>query len=76
MDTADTGAGTKMMNKGKGCYPVSWFFLSLLAALGLATSDAVKKGSVYYTSESLYRLTPKAISGIEEIAGYLDRYED
>ena len=42
----------------------------------LGSLDAVKKGRVYYTSESLYRLTPKAISGIEEIAGYLDRYED
>jgi len=40
----------------------------------LNSLDAVKKGRVYYTSESLYRLTPKAISGIEEIAGYLGRY--
>jgi iron complex transport system substrate-binding protein len=40
----------------------------------LNSLDAVKKGRVYYTSDSLYRLTPKAISGIEEIAGYLDRY--
>ena len=40
----------------------------------LGSLDAVKKGRVYYTSESLYRLTPKAISGIEEIAGYLGRY--
>jgi iron complex transport system substrate-binding protein len=39
----------------------------------LSSLDAVKKGRVYYTSESLYRLTPKAISGIAEIAGYLDR---
>jgi iron complex transport system substrate-binding protein len=40
----------------------------------LNSLDAVKKGRVYYTSELLYRLTPKAISGIEEIAGYLGRY--
>ncbi|MEN6319657.1 MAG: helical backbone metal receptor [Syntrophaceae bacterium] len=40
----------------------------------LNSLDAVKKGRVYYTSESLYRLTPKAISGIEEIAGHLGRY--
>lgn len=39
----------------------------------LNSLDVVKKGHVYYTSESLYRLTPKAISGIEEIAGYLGR---
>ncbi len=35
--------------------------------------DAVRKGRVYYTSEDLYRLTPKAVRGIEEIAGYLGR---
>jgi iron complex transport system substrate-binding protein len=40
----------------------------------LNSLDAVKKGRIYYTSESLYRLTPKAISGIEEISGYLRRY--
>jgi iron complex transport system substrate-binding protein len=40
----------------------------------LGSLEAVKKGRVYYTSESLYRLTPKVISGIEEIAGYLSRY--
>jgi ABC-type Fe3+-hydroxamate transport system substrate-binding protein len=39
----------------------------------LNSLDAVKKGRIYYTSESLYRLTPKAISGIEEISGYLRR---
>jgi iron complex transport system substrate-binding protein len=37
----------------------------------LGSLEAVKKGRVYYTSESLYRPTPKVISGIEEIAGYL-----
>lgn len=40
----------------------------------LESLDAVRKGRIYYTSESLYRLTPKVISGIEEIAGYLRRY--
>lgn len=40
----------------------------------LENLDAVRKGHVYYTSESLYRLTPKVISGIEEIAGYLRGY--
>ncbi len=33
---------------------------------------AVQKGRVYYVSELLYRLTPRAILGIEELAGYLD----
>ena len=37
----------------------------------LGSLEAIKKERVYYTSESLYRLTPKVISGIEEIAGYL-----
>jgi len=40
----------------------------------LESLDAVRKGRIYYTSESLYRLTPKVISGIEEIAGYLRSY--
>ena len=40
----------------------------------LGSVEAIKKGRVYYTSESLYRLTPKVISGIEEIAGYLGGY--
>ena len=40
----------------------------------LENLDAVRKGHVYYTSEALYRLTPKVISGIEEIAGYLRGY--
>ena len=40
----------------------------------LENLDAVRKGHIYYTSEALYRLTPKVISGIEEIAGYLREY--
>jgi iron complex transport system substrate-binding protein len=40
----------------------------------LGSLEAIKKGRVYYTSESLYRLTPKVISGIDEIAGYLGGY--
>jgi iron complex transport system substrate-binding protein len=38
----------------------------------LGTLEAVKRKRVYYTSESLYRLTPRVVYGIEEIAGYLD----
>jgi iron complex transport system substrate-binding protein len=34
----------------------------------LETLEAVRKGRVYYTSELLYRLTPRTILGIEEIA--------
>jgi len=33
--------------------------------------DAVRNGRVYYTSEDLYRVTPKAVRGMEEIAGFI-----
>lgn len=39
----------------------------------LDSMDAVKKGHVYYTSEMLYRLTPKTILGMEEIVSYLNK---
>lgn len=39
----------------------------------LNTLEAVQKGHVYYTSELLYRLTPRTILGIEEIAGHLNK---
>jgi len=39
----------------------------------LDSLDAVKKGHVYYTSEMLYRLTPKTILGMEEIVNYLNK---
>jgi iron complex transport system substrate-binding protein len=39
----------------------------------LSSLDAVKKGHVYVTSELLYRLTPKTILGIEEIASHLSK---
>lgn len=37
----------------------------------LASLKAIKKGRIYYTSESLYRLSPRVVEGIEEIAGYI-----
>lgn len=37
--------------------------------------EAVQKGRVYYTSESLYRLTPRVIDGIEEIQAILANLE-
>jgi iron complex transport system substrate-binding protein len=40
----------------------------------LENLEAVRKGHIYYTSEALYRLTPKVITGIEEIAGHLRGY--
>ncbi len=33
--------------------------------------DAVRKGRVYYTGDALYRLGPRVVEGIEEIAGFL-----
>ncbi len=34
--------------------------------------EAVKKGRVFYTGDTLYRLGPRIIEGIEEMAGYLN----
>ena len=39
----------------------------------LQSLEAVQKGHVYYTSELLYRLTPRTIQGIEEIARHLNK---
>lgn len=39
----------------------------------LSALEAVQKGHVYYTSELLYRLTPRTILGIEEIASHLNK---
>lgn len=39
----------------------------------LHSLEAVQKGHVYYTSELLYRLTPRTIQGIEEIANHLNK---
>lgn len=33
--------------------------------------EAVKKGKVYYTGDTLYRLGPRILEGIEEMEGYL-----
>lgn len=41
----------------------------LLKKLGMV--PAVKNGSVHYVSDNLYRLGPRVIKGIEELAGYL-----
>ena len=35
--------------------------------------EAVKKGRVFYTGDTLYRLGPRIIEGIDEMAGYLNR---
>jgi len=40
----------------------------------LESLNAVQKGRVYNMSESLYRLTPRVIPGIDEMADYLRKY--
>ncbi len=37
----------------------------------LSVVKAVKEGRVYYVSDALYRLGPRILDGIEELAGYL-----
>jgi iron complex transport system substrate-binding protein len=37
----------------------------------IAEVPAVKNGAVFYISDRLYRLGPRVIKGIEEMAGYL-----
>lgn len=39
----------------------------------IAMVPAVKKGDVFYISDSLYRLGPRVVKGIEEIAGCLKK---
>jgi ABC-type Fe3+-hydroxamate transport system substrate-binding protein len=34
---------------------------------------AVKNKKVFYVSDNLYRMGPRVISGLEELAGYLDK---
>jgi iron complex transport system substrate-binding protein len=40
----------------------------------LSMLEAVKKGRVYYTSESLYRMGPRVIIGIKEMERFLKSY--
>ena len=37
----------------------------------LSSVKAVREGRVYYVSDALYRLGPRILDGIEELAGYL-----
>jgi iron complex transport system substrate-binding protein len=39
----------------------------------LKTVPAVKNGRVFYVSDYLYRLTPRTVRGVEELAGYLEQ---
>ena len=39
----------------------------------LKNIEAVKHNRVYFVGDLLYRLGPRAVQGLEELAGYLDR---
>lgn len=56
------------IGRGKGMEKVSGGLLQRMK-----TVPAVKNGKVFYVSDYLYRLTPRTVKGIEELAGYLDR---
>lgn len=54
--------------KGKGMEEVSSGLLKRLANV-----EAVKNKKVFYVGDSLYRLGPRVIEGLEELAGYLSK---
>jgi iron complex transport system substrate-binding protein len=54
--------------RGKGMDKISSKLLKRLSSV-----TAVKNKKVFYVSDSLYRLGPRVIKGIEELAGYFDK---
>ncbi len=56
------------IGRGKGMEEVSAGLLKRLRNV-----PAVKNGKVFYVSDYLYRLTPRTMKGVEELAGYMDR---
>lgn len=54
--------------KGKGMDKISVKLLKRLSSV-----SAVKNKKVFYVSDNLYRLGPRVINGLEELAGYLDK---
>lgn len=58
------------IGKGSGMEKVSEGLLERLR-----TVPAVKNGRIFYVSDSLYRLTPRTVRGIEEVTGYLWRQD-
>ncbi len=57
------------IGRGKGMQEVSAGLLQRLKNV-----PAVKNGKVFYVGDYLYRLTPRTIKGLEELAGYLDAH--
>lgn len=58
------------IGRGTGMEKVSAGLLRRLKSV-----PAVKNGRVFYVSDYLYRLTPRTVKGMEELAGYLGRQE-
>lgn len=56
------------IGRGKGMEEVSAGLLHRLK-----TVPAVKNGKVFYVGDYLYRLTPRTMKGVEELAGYMDK---
>lgn len=56
------------IGRGRGMEEVSAGLLQRLKNV-----PAVKNGRVFYVSDNLYRLTPRTMKGIEELAGYMDK---
>ncbi len=56
---------------GKGYRDMKKISSSLLKKLSHV--PAVRNEKVFYVSDSLYRLGPRVVDGIEELAGYLDK---
>jgi iron complex transport system substrate-binding protein len=61
---------TIFIGRGKGMEKVSEGLLQRLK-----TVPAVKNGKVFYVSDYLYRLTPRTVKGMEELARYLGRQD-
>lgn len=56
------------IGRGKGMEEISEGLLQRLK-----TVSAVKNGRVFYVSDYLYRLTPRTVKGVEELARHLER---
>ncbi len=56
------------IGRGKGMQDVSAGLLQRLK-----TVPAVKSGKVFYVGDYLYRLTPRTMKGVEELAGYMNK---
>lgn len=55
-----------LIGSGRGMQELSQGMLKKLSV-----TDAVRRGRVYYVSDALYRLSPRVVAGIEELAGVL-----